>query len=200
MRFIPLRYPQVFSNALTRIKNSGKSLFISFDDGPNISVTPQVLDILSEYNAKASFFCIGKNCIENPEILERIIYEGHTIGNHSYSHLNAFKCRSKEWINDVLKESPVSKSEYFRPPYGNIFPHQYNILKRKYKIVLWDLISMDFHKNYSINEINDILLKKTRDGSIIIFHDTPKAAQKMIPALTFFLKHFSDKEYKFEKL
>ena len=201
MSFLPIRYPKLFyCKALSRKKDRPKTLYLSFDDGPNPLVTEKVLEILKKYKAKASFFCKGKNADLYPEIFNKVKAEGHTIGNHSYTHLDAFKHKNKKWLSDVLRKSPVSETYYFRPPYGHIFPWQYRVLKKKYKLVFWDVMVYDFRTDYSLKKIKKIIFNKVRDGSIIVFHDNIASSQKMLPALEFTLEYYTKRGYKFEKL
>lgn len=161
MSFLPIRYPKLFyCKALSRKKDRPKTLYLSFDDGPNPLVTEKVLEILKKYKAKASFFCKGKNADLYPEIFNKVKAEGHTIGNHSYMHLDAFKHKNKKWLSDVLRKSPVSEAYYFRPPYGHIFPWQYRVLRKKYKLVFWDVMVYDFRTDYSLKKI---LFNKVRE-------------------------------------
>ena len=194
------RYNWFANGCIKRIKNPEKVLYLSFDDGPNPEITPKVLELLKKYSAKASFFCIGKNAEQYPDILNLIKQNGHTIGNHSYSHLNAFKTSKTEWLNDVFKQSPISESHFFRPPYGKINPFTLKQLKLKYKIILWDVFSYDYNQNITLPRIKKLITKTVRNGSIIVFHDTEKAKKNMLSSLAFTLEYFSGKGYRFEKI
>ncbi len=200
LEHIAIRHPQLLCCGLTRILDCPKTLYLSFDDGPNISVTENVLRMLKEYNAKASFFCKGSNANLYPELIKGIKSDGHTIGNHSYSHLNAFKVGGKKWMKDVYKKSSVRDSYFFRPPYGRIYPWQCRRLKKTYKIVLWDVMTYDYREDFSYEDVKRIILKNVREGSIIVFHDTMLAASRMLPALEFTLRHYSNLGYRFEKI
>ena len=200
LEHIAIRYPRFLCCGMTKIMDCPKTLYLSFDDGPNISVTEKVLSMLNKYNAKASFFCIGNNAALYPEIFEKIKLEGHTIGNHSYSHINAFKVSGKKWMKDVYKKSSVRDAFFFRPPYGRIYPWQCRRLKRTYKIVLWDVMTYDYREDFSVEDVKRIINKKVRGGSIIVFHDTMLAASRMLPALEYTLRHFSLLGYRFEKI
>jgi peptidoglycan/xylan/chitin deacetylase (PgdA/CDA1 family) len=175
-------------------------LYLTFDDGPTPSITENVLEILRKYNAKASFFCLGKNAEKYPDILDSIINDGHTIGNHGYSHLNAFKVSGKEWIDDIFRYSPVSENKYFRPPYGNILPWEFNKISKKYKVVFWDVMTYDFRQDFNVDIIKNILKNKIRNGSVIVFHDSVKASKNMLPALEFTLEYFTARGYEFHNL
>ncbi len=163
-------------------------------------VTENILGLLDQYNAKASFFCKGSNAMMYPDILHKIKKAGHTIGNHSFSHLNAFGVSNRKWLIDALRKSPVSDTFYFRPPYGRIYPWQCRRIKKDYKIILWDVLTYDYHKDYSVERIKRIILKNTRNGSILVFHDNLLAAPKMFKVLEFTLIHYSKIGYRFEKI
>jgi len=198
--FISVRYPKIFCKGITRIKTNSPALFLSFDDGPNPTTTEKVLSLLKKHNARAIFFCTGENANKYPEILEKIKAEGHTIGNHSYSHKNALKVSNERWLSDVYKKSPVSESEFFRPPYGKILPWQSHQIRKKYKLVFWDVLSFDYRRDLTSDRICEILRNKVRNGSIIVFHDSVKAAPNMFPALEFTLEHFSSMGFGFKSL
>ncbi|HOZ29426.1 MAG TPA: polysaccharide deacetylase family protein [Bacteroidales bacterium] len=195
-----VRYPKVYKNGIYRIKTSSLQLYLTFDDGPTPVITEKVLALLDKYNAKSSFFCIGENAEKFPEIIEKIKQNGHSLGNHSYSHLKIFKVSCKNWFLDVLRKSPVSEAKFFRPPYGKILPCHYMLLKRKYKIVFWDVMTYDYREDLTTDEIDKIILKYVRNGSLIVFHDTLKATPRMLPALENCLKHYSDLGYEFCRL
>ncbi len=197
---ISARYPRLFCKGICRIKDVKNTLYLTFDDGPTPLVTENVLKLLEMHNAKASFFCTGKNARLYPEILDKIKAAGHTIGNHSYSHKDAFKFSNRHWLIDVLRKSPVSDSFYFRPPYGHIFPWQYIRLRNEYKLIFWDVITQDYRIDFSAKRVKDIVRKNVRNGSIIVFHDTIMAAPRMLPVLEDTLKHYIKLGFRFEKL
>lgn len=195
-----VRYPKIFSNAIYKVNTDEKHLYLSFDDGPTPDITDRILEILDNYNAKASFFCLGKNADEQQHIFEKINKAKHCIGNHSYSHKNAFKIDKKKWIEDALKHSAVVNAKFFRPPYGAITPTQFKILSEKYKIVFWSLMTYDFYKNYTSKDIIQIIEQNIKNGDIIVFHDNDKANNNMFEALNFILKKYSNLDYKFKTL
>ena len=175
----------------TMPKTENPALYLSFDDGPNSEVTPWVLDTLKKYNAKATFFCIGKKAETNPEIYSQILAQGHSVGNHSYSHPNGWKTSFSEYIEDVARCSIAIKSKLFRPPYGRIGLRQMLALqKKKYRIVLWDVLSGDFDPKLSKEQCLKNVLQNSKNGSIIVFHDSEKAFEKLSFVLPLVLEHY----------
>jgi peptidoglycan-N-acetylglucosamine deacetylase len=194
--FFTLLYPQSIKS-LPRLK--GK-LFFTFDDGPNPSVTPEILDILKEYNAKATFFCLGENVEKYPELYNRILNEGHITGNHSFSHLNGLKHNTKKYLEDIERARQYIFSDFFRPPYGKLTPMQYRRLVRQYRIVFWDVMAFDFKENLQASDCIQRVVKDTKDGSIIVFHDNNKARERVLKALPSVLAHFGRLAFTFESL
>jgi peptidoglycan/xylan/chitin deacetylase (PgdA/CDA1 family) len=161
------------------------SVYFTFDDGPIPEVTPWVLDTLKNYNVKASFFCIGDNLRKYPEIGKRILAEGHTLGNHTQHHLNAWKTKEEVYLNDVklaqhqLDNYPI-KDTYFRPPYGKLTSNlAQQLMKEGYKIIMWDILSKDY--DATIDEENCLanVTHNLEAGSIVVFHDSLKAAKNL---------------------
>lgn len=186
-----------------RIKQPGKAVYLTFDDGPHETATPYVLDQLQQYNAKASFFCIGKNVLSYPEIYQRIISEGHTVGNHTQQHLNGWKVSDDDYLKDIKEASQQIRSDLFRPPYGRIKKSQVRKLKAAYpqtRIIMWDVLSGDFDTNLTAEACLGYVLYHTKPGSIIVFHDSAKAWERMQYALPKLLAHFSKEGYEFKCL
>jgi peptidoglycan/xylan/chitin deacetylase (PgdA/CDA1 family) len=185
----------------TMPKTENPSLYLSFDDGPNSEVTPWVLDTLKKYNAKATFFCIGKKAETNPEIYSQILAQGHSVGNHSYSHPNGWKTSFSEYIGDVARCSIAIKSKLFRPPYGRIGLRQMLALqKKKYRIVLWDVLSGDFDPKLSKEQCLKNVLQNSKNGSIIVFHDSEKAFEKLSFVLPLVLEHYQKLGFDFKSI
>jgi peptidoglycan-N-acetylglucosamine deacetylase len=164
------------------------NVYLTFDDGPIPEVTPWVLDQLKTHNAKATFFCIGDNVQKHPEIFKRIIAEGHTIGNHTFNHLNGWHTETSEYVENVLKCEEIFNSEFriqnsellFRPPYGKITSKQAKTLQQKgYKIVMWDVLSADFDPSISKEKCLQNVTKNIQPGSVVIFHDSLKAEKNL---------------------
>ena len=200
-----------FSKYTWRFPSKKKEIFLTFDDGPTPEITEFVLSELKKHHAKATFFCIGKNIKNHPEIFSEIISDGHSIGNHTQNHLKGWKTKTEDYIDNVLEcENVISSavensinlktqnSKLFRPPYGKIKKSQAKeLLKRNYKIIMWDVLSADFDTTISKEKCLQNVLENTKEGSIIVFHDSVKAAERMKYALPKVLKAFSDKGYVF---
>jgi peptidoglycan/xylan/chitin deacetylase (PgdA/CDA1 family) len=185
---------KIFSNYVWDIPNNEKIVYLTFDDGPTPEITDWVLNQLKMFDAKATFFCIGNNIEKHPEILKRIIKENHSIGNHTFNHLNGWKTETKKYIdNTILKtESYHLKSKLFRPPYGKIKKTQAKILQKLgYKIIMWDVLSADFDQQIAPEKCLQNVISKVRAGSIIVFHDSEKAFKNLkyaLPKTLHFLK------------
>ncbi len=177
-----------------------KRIYLTFDDGPVPEVTPQVLDILKEFKAKATFFCVGDNVRKYPEVYERIIINGHATGNHTYSHLNGFKTEGLTYLGDVEKCNLLIKSKLFRPPFGRITNSQATELQKNYSIIMWSVLSGDYNKKIPKEKVLKYTLRNSTDGSIIVFHDSIKASERMIYALPRTLEHFSRLGYSFNAI
>ncbi len=165
-------------------------IYLSFDDGPHPVATPFVLDLLKEYNARASFFCIGKNVDNHPDIYKRIIQEGHRTGNHTFTHANGWKTGTEEYIREIRKTSGLISSDLFRPPYGRVRFSQLRKIRNELgmKTVMWSLLSGDFDPAISPARCAENVLRNMKPGSIIVFHDSEKALDKLRHALPLVLE------------
>lgn len=190
----------IYPSFVWQIKTSEKVLYLSFDDGPHETATPFVLDQLKKYNAKATFFCIGKNVAAYPAIFQRIVEEGHAVGNHTYHHLNGWKTKDETYINDINEASKIIPSNLFRPPYGRIKRTQSSIVNRQSSIVMWDVLSGDFDTELNPKRCLANVLYHSKPGSIIVFHDSTKAWDRMSFALPKMLEQFSKEGYQFKSL
>ena len=198
--FVPLIYPSL----IWRIPTDKKQLYLTFDDGPVEGPTEFVLKELEKVSAKATFFCIGDNVRKYPQIFKKVVDEGHAIGNHTFHHINGWKTKTSDYLQNIkLFESHLPASTalpvLFRPPYGRITPSQIRALNG-YKIIMWDVLSFDYSKNISPDECLRNTLKAIRPGSIIVFHDSFKAEKNMNFALPRVLSHFAEKGYSFQAL
>jgi peptidoglycan/xylan/chitin deacetylase (PgdA/CDA1 family) len=194
-----------FPSLVTHIRTEEKIIFLTFDDGPVPEATPDVLALLKKFNARATFFCIGNNVTKHPSIYCRIIEEGHSTGNHTFHHLNGWKYNKSSYLEDTILCSQAMQSisevkNFFRPPYGKLKLSQFAALKKDYKIILWDVLPRDWEKNRSANSCFEIIKRKTKSGSIIVFHDSIKAKDRMLPSLELTLKHYSALGFRFEAL
>ena len=183
---VPNFIQRFFPNIIWKKTNNEKKIWLTFDDGPEEEVTEYILETLKRLNIKASFFLIGKNIQEFPELTKEIIKGGHIVGNHSFSHLNGYKSKKEEYIYDIelgqklINEKLVemgitNKIKIFRPPYGRILPRQIKRLKENYKIVMWDVFSWDFKKNISPEKIYNNVIDNVTEGSILVFHNNKKS-------------------------
>jgi peptidoglycan/xylan/chitin deacetylase (PgdA/CDA1 family) len=179
-----------------------KILYITFDDGPIPEVTEWVLTILQEYEAKATFFCVGENIIKHSQVFQQVKQAGHTIGNHTYNHLNGWKTNREGYLDNVEKfnEAAGPDVQLFRPPYGKITRQQARVVSQTHQIIMWDVLSGDFDQHLSPEECLRKSIVHTEQGSIIIFHDSLKARQNLQYVLPRYLAHFHSLGYRFEKL
>ena len=194
---------KIYKNCIWQIDTKQNIIYLSFDDGPHPIATPFVLDELKKYNATATFFCIGKNVILYPEIYKRIIAEGHAVGNHTLKHLNGWKTKSETYIKNIQSASKHINSNLFRPPYGRITFQQLKILLRlqqPFKVIMWSVLSGDFDPGISNIKCLNNVIRNTTAGSIIVFHDSEKAFEKISFVLPEVLKHFYKSNFKFNKI
>jgi peptidoglycan-N-acetylglucosamine deacetylase len=194
---------KLYPNCLWDVKTSEHILYLTFDDGPTPQVTPFVLEVLTKYNAKATFFCIGKNIKEHFEIYKQIISEGHKPGNHTFNHLNGWKTGDKKYLEDITEAANIIDSELFRPPYGKITKFKIKALqgeKFKLKTIMWDVLSGDFDVKISAENCYLNVVNHAVPGSIIVFHDSLKAFPRLEYALPRILDFYSKKNYQFKIL
>ncbi len=181
----------LFHNQLWKVKTKEKKVYLTFDDGPVPEITEWVLDLLRAENIKATFFCIGDNIRKHPLIFEKIIVDGHTIGNHTFHHIKGWGCTASAYFQDVedcrreIEKHHKIKSQLFRPPYGKITPVQTaGLLKRGYRIVMWDIVSKDYDQQFGVAKSLQMVTENVSKGSIIVFHDSIKAydtLQQLLP-------------------
>lgn len=191
---------KLFPNFTWRIPTSEKIIHLTFDDGPIPEVTPWVLETLAKYDAKATFFCVGDNVRKHPDVLEMVKTEGHAIGNHTFNHLNGWTTDNMEYFLNVRRCAHALRSSLFRPPYGRLKLKQGEFLHRHYRIVMWDVLSGDFDPEISAEQCLDNVLKNTREGSIVVFHDSLKAWGKLQFVLPRVLEHFATQGFRFDHL
>ena len=163
----PLLIQKFFKAALWRRNSPEKALYLTFDDGPQLGVTDWVLDQLADYNAKATFFCVGENVVKNPDLYKRILEEGHSVGNHSFNHLDGWKTNFEAYIENVEKAADCIDTKYFRAPYGKLTWKQYRYLVKRYTVVFWDVMPGDFDKQLSEEKVIVPYKKKRRRGLLL---------------------------------
>ena len=202
---IPWPVKKVWRKYVWNIPVKEKILFLTFDDGPHHEATSYVLDELKKWKAKATFFCIGKNVMAEPEVYERITAEGHIVGNHSHNHLNGWQAHSNVYLNDISEAALHIESNLYRPPYGRIKPAQARQVPKAMgrpdaRIIMWSVLSGDFDPSISPEQCLYNVLLHAKPGSIIVFHDSKKSFEALEYALPRVLEHFSKKGYRFEAL
>ncbi len=189
---------RLFPELLWNVPVTDNIIYLTFDDGPHPDITPKVLNILSQYDAKACFFCVGNNVKKYPETYRAIKTEGHLTGNHTYHHINGWRTPDDVYFQDVDACQKMVHSGFFRPPYGKILPSQMRRLKKQYQLVMWSVVTYDYDANLSEEECLQIALSKTTRGSIVVFHDSLKAEKNMLYVLPRFLEYFSKRGFRFE--
>lgn len=189
-----------YSKFIWDIPNEGNKIYLTFDDGPTPEVTNYVLDLLKQHDIKATFFCLGKNAKENPILFNRIRLEGHSIGNHTYKHSNGWKVDNNVYLDDVEKCEHVFQSNLFRPPYGKIKKSQAKVIKKHHKIIMWDVLSGDFDVKTAPEKCLDNVVENVKSGSIIVFHDSLKAAENLKYTLPKAIEFLSKKGFVFDKI
>lgn len=190
---------------LWRVNTEDRTLYLTFDDGPHPEITPFVLDLLQQYRAKASFFCIGQRVKEYPEVYRRILAEGHRVGNHTHTHLNGWKTTAGKYKDDIAEAARYIHSNLFRPPYGRMRPQQARLVvkamqRQDAKIIMWDLLSGDFDITITGEHCFEICKNKWRPGSIIVMHDSEKAWDRLSILLPRLLELASREGYTFKSL
>lgn len=195
---------RIFSNYVWNIPNNERKVFLTFDDGPIPEITEWVLVQLKAYNCKATFFCIGNNIEKNPDVFNKIVADGHAIGNHTFNHVKGWNTTNKTYFKEVEKcEAIMQKvsiekyqSKFFRPPFGKIKPSQsIKLRKLGYKIIMWDVLSADYKKEITKEKCLENVLKNVESGSIIVFHDSIKAFPNLEYVLPKTLQFLSDNGY-----
>ncbi len=197
-----------FSDYTFRKSTDQKVIYLTFDDGPIPEVTPWVLECLEEYGAKATFFVVGDNVRKYPEVYAQLLERGHVVGNHTFNHLQGWKTKKEDYLKNIDKcqhilnegDFPERSRPLFRPPHGRMRPSQARILKQHYEIILWDVLSCDYDGSLSKEEILMKSVKLSRNGSVIVFHDSLKSEKNIKFVLPRYLSHFSKKGYKFKTL
>lgn len=188
----------LYPRALWRMDRHEKAVYLTFDDGPIPEATPFILDILKEHGVKATFFMVGDNVRKFPHLYQRILDEGHQAGNHTHNHISGLRRSLREYSYNVEKANAYIKSHLFRPPHGWMRIAQYALLSRKYKVVMWDLVTRDYSKWMTANDVISNVKRYARNGSIITFHDSLKSIDKLRTALPESIKWLKEQGYEFK--
>ncbi len=188
----------LYPKALWRMDRRERSVYLTFDDGPIPESTPFILDTLQRYNIRAAFFMVGDNVRKYPELYQRIVDEGHLVGNHTHNHISGFRHTIHDYMYNVEKANAYIRSHYFRPPHGWMRLAQYAWLSRRYKVVMWDVVTRDYSRWMTADDIVDNVKRYSRNGSIITFHDSLKAIDKLRTALPQSLEWLIGEGYSFK--
>jgi peptidoglycan/xylan/chitin deacetylase (PgdA/CDA1 family) len=190
----------LFPNYTWQVPTEEKEVYLTFDDGPIPEVTPWVLEQLAAHQAKATFFCVGDNVRKYPQVFESVKAQGHTVGNHTFNHLNGWTTDNIPYFHNTRHGASITGSELFRPPYGKLKPKQAQFLQRHYRIIMWDVLSGDFDPNISNEQCLQNVIRNVEPGSIVVFHDSLKAKDKLEYVLPKVMEYLSEQGYSFEAL
>ena len=197
----PLLYRLLFPGGHWKIPSrEEKVIYLTFDDGPIPEITEWVLDLLDQYNVKATFFCVGDNVRKYPDVYEEVLRRGHKTGNHTFNHLQGLKTPTNDYLANVDEASKLIKSELFRPPHGHMRLPQYFALRDRYQIILWDVVTRDYSKKQTPEQVLNNVKNYARNGSIVVFHDSLKAEKNMKYALPLAIEWLMEQGYVFKTL
>lgn len=188
----------LYPKALWRMDRRERAVYLTFDDGPIPESTPFILDILRRFGVRATFFVVGDNVRKYPDLFQRIIDEGHLVGNHTHNHISGFRHTVRDYMFNVEKANAYIRSHFFRPPHGWMRLAQYAWLSRRYKVVMWDVVTRDYSKWMTSDDIVNNVKRYVRNGSIITFHDSLKAIDKLHTALPQSLQWLTEQGYAFK--
>ncbi|MBN1926601.1 MAG: polysaccharide deacetylase family protein [Prolixibacteraceae bacterium] len=191
---------KMFPHSVWKMPGNEKVVYLTFDDGPVPEVTPAIIDILNRYNIKATFFCVGENVVKYPEVYQQIIENGHTTGNHTFNHIKGLSCSKDYYIKNVDEAARLINSNLFRPPYGLLKQSQFNTLRKRYNIIMWDVISCDYDKGLSPKSCISNVMDYVREGSIITFHDSVKAKTNVLESLPEIIERLKHEGFSFNKI
>ncbi len=197
---VPKFVTKAFPSLVWKIPEKEKVLYLTFDDGPVPEATPWVLETLKKYDAKATFFCVGDNVRKYPHLYKQILESGHSVGNHTFNHLNGWITPPEEYIENIEKAAGYINSNLFRPPRGLLRNPHFQLIKSKYKVIMWNVLSIDYEKKLSPQQCLKNVVNNAKSGSIIVFHDSIKAWKNMSNALPHVLEHFAEQGYQFKPI
>jgi len=194
----PKLYRKLYQGSYWRINSDKKVVYLTFDDGPIPEITPWVLDVLDKYDIKATFFCVGDNVRKYPEVYQAVQERGHKIGNHTFHHIQGLKTDTQSYLEDVEEARQLIDSKLFRPPYGHTRFSQFNALKKRYKVIMWDVVTRDYSRLMTADQVFEVVKKYTRNGSIIVFHDSLKSGDRMKESLPRSIEWLLEQGYSFQ--
>ena len=199
---LPAWLQRIYPGAIWRGDTTRKVVYLTFDDGPIPDVTPKLLDVLEKEKVHATFFMVADNVTKYPQIYHRVVANGHRIGNHTYHHIKGTKYKLADYIADVKKADVIlGGTKLFRPPYGRVLPKQLIALRSQgYKIILWDVLTHDYEKSHTAEDLVRIVKRYVRNGSIITFHDSIKSNERMLAAVPMVIRELRNEGYTFETL
>lgn len=171
----PRFYRALYSRAIFRMNPREKAVYLTFDDGPIPEVTPWVLDVLDTYGIKATFFMVGHNVDKHPQVYQEVMARGHRVGNHTYNHIQGLYCSRATYLKNTKKAADLLQTDLFRPPHGHMRHSQYKVLRKHYRIIMWDLVTRDYSKRITPEQVLKNVQRYVRPGSIITFHDSLKS-------------------------
>jgi peptidoglycan-N-acetylglucosamine deacetylase len=197
---LPGFFTSFFKEAVWRFNETERVVYLTFDDGPVPEITPWVLKVLQEEDIRATFFCVGENVMKYPEVYQQILKDGHSVGNHTYNHWQGIRKKNQDFFSNIEKASGFIDSDLFRPPHGWMKSSQYHYLRRKFRIVMWDVISCDYDIQISPDRVFRNVTDFVRPGSILTFHDSLKAKHNLMKALPQAIFWMKDQGYRFEAI
>lgn len=204
-RFAPRVHPPAvvtrwFPRAIWRVKTDEHAVFLTFDDGPVPGATPWVLDLLAQEQVKATFFCVGENVWRYPELYQEILAQGHSVGNHTYNHLQGVKTGNFDFYRNIAKAGRFISSDLLRPPHGLLTRQQYRFLSLRYQLVMWDIVARDFDPTLSPEKVVKNVMDFVRPGSVIVFHDSVKTINNLKVSLPLVIKLLKREGYSFRPI
>ena len=193
----PTWLQRLYRGVVWRENPSSKVVYLTFDDGPIPECTPQLLDILKQYGVKATFFMVAENAERYPELLALVRDEGHVVGNHTYHHMRGYKHDTQTYVRDALRGAEVLQTTLFRPPHGRMRNNQKKaLINQGYTIYLWDVLTHDYNPHYSVDKMLAVVKRYTRNGSILVMHDSLKSKDRMLEALPQIIEWLQSNGYK----
>ncbi len=196
----PLIYRVIYCGSVWRLPAKEKCVYLTFDDGPIPEMTPWVLEMLDRYGIKATFFCVGDNVRKYPEVYRMVCERGHSVGNHTFNHIQGICSQTSNYMKNVDKAAELIDSHLFRPPHGHMRLSQWARLKKKYRVIMWDVVTRDYSPHMTANGVLNVVKRYTRNGSIIVFHDSIKAGNRLKKALPQAIEWLKEQGYQFKRI